>query len=217
MSRAHTELAEQTENDLKRLRDQGDKIELKLEKEEGEKKRRRRLPSFSSSSSEEEEEEEEDTDEETIGSSSTLSSSDSEEDQEQARERMELARKQDDFMDEWFDCEIPASFDEEVDIFMVTTAETLAEDALVVPERYKSFQRDLYAYDTEVTVIKKYAPWGNAEALRSEGFVVKKKVYSPSGEIQFVLLKNLYGAKQTVLVGPDLFAGWVDEYAANFL
>ncbi len=207
MSRAHNELAEATENDLKRLRDQQDKTEVT----ESHKKRRRNCSSTSSS------EEEIDSDEETIGSSTTTSSSSESEDMDERDARMELAVKQDDFLEAWFEDRLPVSFDEEVDIFLVDTAEVLPEDAPVVPERYKAYERELYAYDTGVTVIKRYGPWGPASALRSEGFVVKKKIYSPSGEIRFVQLKNLYDAQQTVQVGPALFAGWVDEYASNFL
>ena len=76
-------------------------------------------------------------------------------------------------------------------------------------EQRNLFSRDLRSHENGTLVSKHCAPWGNTNVLHNNVFKILSRVFSSSGEVSFIHLREV-GEKREFFIEPAFFAGWLD-------
>lgn len=115
------------------------------------------------------------------------------------------------FNDVFFDDQLPFLFNKQEDAyFLDASKDEPSVQGAILEERDKNrcvFSRDLTSYKNGDIVFKHCAPWGDANVLNNNGFIIMRKFFHASGDVVSVLLQESDSTKEFLVESP-FFSGW---------
>lgn len=76
-------------------------------------------------------------------------------------------------------------------------------------ERRNLFSRDIRSYENGTLVSKHCAPWGNVNILHNNVFRILSRVFSTTGDVSYVIIREVGEGEREFFIEPAFFAGWL--------